>query len=116
MASVESVIWTFRAANVPFAKLEEAWAAAQQLGGSQLSWQLQISQLQLNPPLGVTVPEVAEYLAAYFGSVNNSATTALPGDTEDQEAASGTTSTSPRTSSRCVSRTPRITTSRTRAC
>ena len=44
----------------------------------------QISQLQINPPIGVTVPE---YLAAYFESVNNSSNTALPGDTEDQEAA-----------------------------
>ena len=44
----------------------------------------QISQLQINPPIGVTVPE---YLAAYFGSVNNSSNTALPGDTNDQEAA-----------------------------
>ena len=44
----------------------------------------QISQLQINPPIGVTVPE---YLAAYFESVNNSSNTALPGDTNDQEAA-----------------------------
>ena len=68
-ASVEAVIWTFRASDVSFRKLEDIYSQSQAMGG--VAWVFQISQLKLNPPLGVTVPQIAEFLNAYFGSVNN---------------------------------------------
>ena len=68
-ASVEAVIWTFRASDVSFSKLEDIYSQSQAMGG--VAWVFQISQLKLNPPLGVTVPQIAEFLNAYFGSVNN---------------------------------------------
>jgi len=68
-ASVEAVIWTFRASDVSFRKLEDIYSQSQAMGG--VAWVFQISQLKLNALLGVTVPQIAEFLNAYFGSVNN---------------------------------------------
>ena len=69
-ANIESIIWTFQARNISFTRLSDIYSKSQKVGGC--SWQLQISQLKLNPPLGVTVPDIAEYLGSYFASVNNS--------------------------------------------
>jgi len=77
-ASVEGIMWTFQARNIPYGKLEEIYNKSQEQGGC--SWQLQISQLNLNPPLGVTVPDIAEYLSAYFASVKNTPNTVLSDD------------------------------------
>ena len=82
-ASVESILWTFQAKNISFSKLEEIYSKSQQMGGC--SWQFQISQLKMNPPLGVTIPEIAEYLSAYFASVNNTNTTQAA-EAEDNDA------------------------------
>jgi len=68
-ASVEGILWTFQARNVAHSSLEDIYVKSQEQGGC--SWQLQISQLKLNPPLGVTVPDIAEYLSAYFASIKN---------------------------------------------
>ena len=80
-ATVGSIIWAFQAGNIPYRRLEEIYSRAQEEGGC--SWQFQISQLKLNPPLGLTVPEIAEFLSAYFGSVNNTTTTSPQRTFED---------------------------------
>eukprot|EP00092_Neocalanus_flemingeri_P040368 GFUD01043966.1.p1 GENE.GFUD01043966.1~~GFUD01043966.1.p1 ORF type:complete len:1978 (-),score=498.59 GFUD01043966.1:399-6332(-) len=77
-ATVEGILWTFQARNISHSKLESIYTKSQEQGGC--SWQLQISQLKLNPPLGVTVPEIAEYLSAYFGSVKNTPNVLLSDD------------------------------------
>jgi len=80
-ATVEGVLWTFQARNISHSKLEEIYLVSQEQGGC--SWQLQVSQLGLNPPLGMTVPEIAEYLSAYFGSVKNTPNVLLSDDDDD---------------------------------
>ena len=35
-------------------------------GGGAFGWQLRVSQLNLQPPLGVTVPDIADWLSQYF--------------------------------------------------
>jgi len=77
-ASVEGILWTFQARNIAHSKLEEIYNKSQEQGGC--SWQLQVSQLKLNPPLGVTVPDIAEYLSAYFASVKNTPNVLLSDD------------------------------------
>jgi hypothetical protein len=77
-ATVEGILWTFQARNIAHPKLEEIYQKSQVQGGC--SWQLQISQLNLNPPLGVTVPDIAEYLSAYFASVKNTPSATLSDD------------------------------------
>ena len=88
-ASVEAVIWTFRASDVSFSKLEDIYSQSQAMGG--VAWVFQISQLKLNPPLGVTVPQIAEFLNAYFGSVNNISSSVTPGDDTPEEVTVDTT-------------------------
>ena len=88
-ASVEAVIWTFRASDVSFSKLEDIYSQSQAMGG--VAWVFQISQLKLNPPLGVTVPQIAEFLNAYFGSVNNISNVTPGDDTTSEEVTVDTT-------------------------
>ena len=54
------ICFFFRASDVPFSKLEDIYTESQAMGG--VAWVFQISQLKLNPPLGVTVPQIAEFL------------------------------------------------------
>ena len=90
-ATVGSIIWAFQARNISYKRLEEIYSQSQQAGGC--SWQFQISQLKLHPPLGVTVPEIGDFLSAYFGSVNNTTTSSpqrnleedLPLETDEEE-------------------------------
>ena len=90
-ASVPSIIWAFQARNISFKRLEDIYSKSQEEGGC--SWQFQISQLRLNPPIGVTVPDIGDFLSAYFGSVNNTATSSpqriceedLAQETEEEE-------------------------------
>lgn len=81
-ATVASIIWAFQARNISFKRLEDIYTKSQEEGGC--SWQLQISQLKLNPPLGVTVPEIGDFLSAYFGSVNNTSTSSPQRNFEDE--------------------------------
>ena len=63
-ANVESVLWSLRARGTDLASLHGMWA------GGAFGWQLRVSQLNLQPPIGVSVPEVADWLGAFFNSLD----------------------------------------------
>ena len=64
-ANVESVLWSLRARGTDLASLHGMWA------GGAFGWQLRVSQLNLQPPIGVSVPEVADWLSAFFNSLDS---------------------------------------------
>ena len=64
-ANVESVLWSLRARGTDLASLYGMWA------GGAFGWQLRVSQLNLQPPIGVSVPEVADWLSAFFNSLDS---------------------------------------------
>ena len=64
-ANVESVLWSLRARGTDLASLHGMWA------GGAFGWQLRVSQLNLQPPIGVSVPEVADWLGAFFNSLDS---------------------------------------------
>ena len=64
-ANVESVLWSLRARGTDLGSLHGMWA------GGAFGWQLRVSQLNLQPPIGVSVPEVADWLSAFFNSLDS---------------------------------------------
>ena len=64
-ANVDSVLWCLRARGTDLASLHGMWA------GGAFGWQLRVSQLNLQPPIGVSVPEVADWLGAFFNSLDS---------------------------------------------
>ena len=64
-ANVESVLWSLRARGTDLGSLHGMWA------GGAFGWQLRVSQLNLQPPIGVSVPEVADWLGAFFNSLDS---------------------------------------------
>ena len=64
-ANVESVVWCLRSRGTDLASLCGMWA------GGAFGWQLRVSQLNLQPPIGVSVPEIADWLGAFFSSLDS---------------------------------------------
>jgi len=67
--SLDGILCAFQARDIPFNKLESIYEKTN-VGDSSM-WRLQISQLRLNPPVGVTVPQLADMLHSYFETVGN---------------------------------------------
>ena len=73
-ANVESVLWSLRARGTDLATLHSMW------DGGAFGWQLRVSQLNLQPPIGVSVPEVADWLGSFFNSLDS-----VPDSQEEEE-------------------------------